>query len=166
MFKCEVINGYILYMEHINIIKSNIIGEPINDFWKNTYDFSQYQPNKPVLIISLAFEKGSAEESAILKILQACKLTEDKYQILQLQADELLLWAHIQAHINANAILLIGVHPQQLGISALFQLNDINHYAACVFIPALWVTQMEQEPELKRQLWTQALKPFFIDTLK
>jgi hypothetical protein len=153
-------------MEDINIIKSDIIGETINDFWKNDYDFSRYDSHKPVLVISLVYEKGSVEENAILKIVQACKLSDDSYQIMQLHSEDKLLWATIKERINAQAVILLGVHPQQLGISALFSLNDINHYASCVFIPALWVTQMEQEPELKRQLWTQALKPYFIDQQK
>jgi len=57
------------------------------------------------------------------------------------------------------------VHPKQLGISVLFRLFAPNHFNEKIFIAAPSLAEMEQQPDAKKQLWGQGLKPVFIDKL-
>jgi len=163
LFKSGVKGTYILYMEHLNIIKSGIVDAAYNDFWGDINDIGQLPSPKAILVLSLEYASGSEEEIVLKKILGACKLQESDYDIIQLSETGKLLWSKIQALSQATTVLLIGVHPQQLGISALFGLHSLNHYSNCTFIPILWLPLLEQQQELKKQLWQNTLKPYFVE---
>jgi len=58
-------------------------------------------------------------------------------------------------------VILAGILPIQLGISAMFRLNEPNKYGDCIWIPTLALTELDKLPEMKKQLWNMGLKPVF-----
>ena len=55
--------------------------------------------------------------------------------------------------------------PQQLGIAAMFRLNEPNRFNERIFIPTLSIPDLEKQPDAKKQLWLGGLKPVFADKL-
>ncbi|HXS38511.1 MAG TPA: hypothetical protein VN721_17540 [Flavipsychrobacter sp.] len=148
--------------KYVNIIESNILGESWDSFWADIDNIVIEGSLKPVLILTKKYE-SSAEEIQLQKMLQACNLVAEQYNILQLQEQQLVAWHQIKEKLSPKFILLIGTSPSQLGISALFKLNEFNHFSDCIWIPTLSLKEWETQPETKKQLWTGGLKPIFIE---
>lgn len=148
------------------ILPSNILGKSINDFWQDLPKNMDNEAPKEVLIIAKFSTQNDADIAQLTKILNACKLVEDQYYLLNMKEDEQIAWHRLKAHFQPKTVLLFGVLPNNLGISSLFRLNSANNFNECVFIPALSISQMEENFEAKKQLWENALKPHFIDSKK
>ncbi len=147
---------------YIDIIQANILGEDWDSFWVSVDNVVTQGAIKPVLILTKKYE-NSAEEVQLQKMLQACNLAAEQYNILQLQEQQLVAWHLVKEKLSPKFILLIGIPPTQLGISALFKLNEFNHFSDCIWIPTLSLKEWETQPETKKQLWVGGLKPVFID---
>lgn len=150
--------------ENPDIIQSKIIGKQWDALWQlnNHNELSQ----KKVLVISQHYSAGSTEEIQLQKMLQACNLTTDDYQVVLLEENEMIAWHLLREKCAPKVIITLGITPMQLGISAMFHLHSINSFNDCYFIPAVSAGQMEKQPEAKKQLWLNALKPLFIDKVK
>ncbi len=144
------------------IINTGIISNEWDQAWLETVSFKDLQP-KPVLIITSPYRDSRSEEPQLQKMLEACKLTTDQYNIIQINENQLIRIATLSNKLSIKTVLLLGILPNQLGISAQFILNTPNRFADSIFIPALSIWEMEQQPELKKQLWNNALKPVFIE---
>jgi hypothetical protein len=92
-------------------------------------------------------------------MMAACRLSESDYTLTFVQADGKLSWAAMSAANPPKHILLLGVNPRQLAIQALFKLNTMNDFMGYTFIPSLSLSQIEDSPEQKKDLWLQGLKP-------
>jgi hypothetical protein len=147
--------------DNSNIIGSKIVSSEFDAFWQQHGSFSDKQ--SPVLIISTPYNSGSAEEAQLHKMLQACTLAPEMYQIIQLDESQLLSWHIIRDKVNPDFVLTLGISAQQLGISALLRFNEPNRFNGCIFIPTLSLQELEKQPEAKKQLWLNALKPVFVD---
>jgi hypothetical protein len=150
-------------MQLPNIIQSDIIRPGINTFWDEIPGLTKNSHHKPVLILCRVFQKGSAEEVQLEKMLTACRLTPEQYIIIQLEDDQKIAWHKLREGLKPSKILLLGIHPAQIGISALFGLNEINHFDERIFIPSLALKELEKQTNMRSQLWNSALKPVFIE---
>lgn len=97
------------------------------------------------------------------KMMQACQLNEGDYNILTLTENETVAWHSIRDSLHPQYVILLGIMPQLLGISALFSLFYPNRFNDCIFISGLSLQESEKQPEAKKQLWLNGLKPVFVD---
>lgn len=146
------------------IINTEIINTETDVFWhSNSVSHEKISP-KNVLILSGKIDEQSAEQQQLKKILDACKLTENNFNHVQLADQERLAWHLLKGVANPSVVILFGVHPSRMGISALFRLNAMNNFDGTSWIPTLSLQELEQQPQAKKDLWTNALKPLFADT--
>lgn len=149
-------------MEYLpNIIKSPVIDRELDGFWNDLPAEIQTFPQAGVLVISTTYETGSAEETQLHKILQACKLAAGSYNIVKIEPASTLPWYKLRDVLQPKTILLFGVMPQQLGISAMFRLFTPNNFNDCVWVASPSLPELETQPDAKKQLWQIGLKPIF-----
>jgi len=145
-----------------NIINTNIINQDWDAFWLRTVDGESIIV-KNLLVVSKPFIPGSAEDIQLQKMLQACKLTTNDYNLFQIDENQKVAWHKLRDKFKPTIVLLLGITPEDLGISALFKFNE-----ACFFNETMWLATvslqaMEQQPDLKVQLWNNGLKPIFVE---
>lgn len=145
------------------IINTEIIDTETDVFWHDNSVSNESAP-KNVLILSTKIANQSTEQEQLNKILDACKLNGEMYNIVQLADDERKAWHRLKEATKPSVIILFGIHPSQLGISALFRLNGLNKFDNASWVPTLSLTELEQQPQAKKDLWANALKPIFADT--
>lgn len=145
------------------IITSEVIKSEQDVFWEDISAVIGELPHKKVLIISSAFAAGSDSETQLQKMLGACQLTDADYNTIQLDEGQQVAWNKMRDLLQPEEILLVGVMPKDLGISALFRLNSVNNFDGIKWIPTLSLPNLEQQPNAKKELWLQALKPLFVD---
>ncbi|MBS1772186.1 MAG: DNA polymerase III subunit psi [Bacteroidetes bacterium] len=146
------------------IIDVDILPDSWDIFWNELPDSVKANDGVNTLIISAHFEDGSTEDIQLQKILQACKLNKEQYQIIRFAKDQRLAWHKLKEAFHPKHVLLFGVMPAQLGIMATLYIYYPNSFDGCIWIPSLSLTEMEQQQEAKKQLWQNALKPVFADT--
>lgn len=147
--------------ENIDIIHSKIVGAEWDALWVK--DTSGINEPVPVLVLSEKYDNGSAEETQLHKMLQACTLDDTRYKIILLEAGQLIAWHSLRELYQPKVVLLLGVNPYQLGVSAMFRLFAPNNFNDCTWIPGVSLAELEKQPEAKKQLWLNALKPVFVD---
>jgi len=146
-----------------DIISSPVIDRQWDSFWNELPKAVRQLPEKQLLVLSQAYTDGSAEAIQLQKMLQACTLTESSYNIIQFQPAQHLPWHKLRDHFKPKAVLLLGITPQQLGIAAMFRLFTPNNFDGIIWIAGLSLTELEKQPEAKKQLWQNGLKPVFVD---
>ncbi len=146
-----------------NIIQSKIISSEWDAFWLDLDANAAQLAPKDVLVLSLPYSAGSAEDVQLQKMLQACQLNDAVYHILQLSEDRFTAWHKLKDQLQPKQVLLLGITPAQLGISVMFRLFGPNRFNDCIWIPGLSLTEMEKQPDSKKQLWVNGLKPVFVD---
>jgi len=150
-------------MEFVNIIRSEVISNKYDVLWEDLSSITEGMQPKTVLILVSECEKDSVEDQQLLKMLGACKLTDEQYNIIRLQKDQQIAWHRLREKLEPKIVFLIGVMPVQLGISAFFKLNEPNNFGDCTWLPTLSIHELEQFAEVKKQLWISGMKPLFID---
>jgi hypothetical protein len=144
-----------------SIINSDIIKTSEDTFWNELPDGVTAGAEIQLLVISKPITAGGTEEVQLQKMMQACGL--DAKQYYHLQVAEPIAWHKLRDTLKPTAILLLGIHPKELGISALFHLYAPNNFDGCIWIPSIALNELEQQPEAKKQLWLHGLKPIFVD---
>ena len=114
-----------------------------------------------LLVIAAHFDPGGSESTTLAKMMTACKLAPADYAVVELSPTDRLPWRALMEAGAPSRILLLGIHPAQLGISAAFQQNHCNNFLSYVIIPGPGLAQLDQQPTIKRELWEQGLKPCF-----
>lgn len=145
------------------IIETDIISDEWNTFWDSLSETTGPLAPRKVLLLSTVYAKDSTEAVQLQKMMQACTLSEDQYNIIQLNDNEDIAWHQLQYHLKPAVVILLGIIPSRLGISALFKPNEPNNYDECIWIPTLSLSELETNSEVKKQLWLQGLKPVFVD---
>lgn len=142
-----------------DIFHTDIVSAAFDVFWEDDR-IKQLTP-KDTLVISLPFASGSREESQLLKMLAACKLTEDQYHIIQLASDGAMAWHLLKAYTKATKLILLGVMPAQLGVAALMLPNEVNQFDGAQWMPSLGLDQIAQNDALKKQLWVNVFQKVY-----
>jgi hypothetical protein len=150
-------------MEISGIIKSDMVDPASDAFWAAVDNIAGGKEQRTILILTNSFDKGSAEETRLSKMIDACKLTPDQYNLLGLGQDQKPGWHRLKEKLAPRIVFLIGILPAQLGVSALFRLNEPNNFDGCIWLPTLAVNDLEQNADVKKQLWINGMKPIFID---
>lgn len=154
------------YIEAMNILNTDIIKNDQDVFWERSslLDGLNY---RPVLVLTSEFEHGSLEEEQLIGILKSgCRLLEEQYNLVQFKEDTKIAWHQMREQLEPRVVLLFNISPAQLGIAALLRLNEINSFDDCYWVPSLSLGLLAQDKALKGQLWTNGLKPLFVDKVK
>lgn len=91
-------------------------------------------------------------------MMAACKLLPAEFAVLQLEAGQ-CSWQSVAGARTPKAVLLLGVHPAELAIQAIFRLHALNAFSGRTIVPALALDELEQNPAAKKDLWEHGLKP-------
>jgi hypothetical protein len=145
------------------IIETDILSDEWNTFWDKLPETKGPLEPKSVLILSTVFATSSSEATQLQKMMHACNLHESQYSVIQLNDGEDIAWHQLQYHLKPKVVILLGVEPSRLGVSALFRFCEPNRYNECTWIPSLSLSELELNPDVKKQLWLHALKPVFVD---
>ena len=147
----------------MNILNTDIVNSTEDIYWDEIPRISQNQP-KPVLILSAEYLPGSNEDDQLRAIMNAgCKLTADQYNVVLMTPNEKIAWRQLRQAVQPRVVLLFNVTPANLGISALFRLNELNNFDGCFWIPTFSLERISQDKELKGYLWNNSLKPLFVN---
>jgi hypothetical protein len=148
--------------EFPDIINSQIVSNEYDVFWTTPDELAQLTPRK-VLVASTPFLPGSAEETQLKKMLQACQLREEDYHIVQFSDDMQIAWHALRDQLGVKSVLLLGVTPVQLGVSAQLMPHQLSRFNDCNWIVTDSLEVLIQRPEIKAHLWNYGLKPAFVD---
>ncbi len=143
----------------MNIIKTDVVDAKFNPLWNDLPAAIAGLGTKPVLVVANEAAPGSAEFQQQQKMIDACHLTDDKYNLIRLKPGELLSWSKLRDALQPKIVFLIGILPAQLGVSALFVLNNPNNFDNSIWLPTLTTGELEQHKELKQQLWNNGMMP-------
>ncbi len=148
-------------MENVlpNIFKAPIVSHTIDGFWETAKAGALKE--KDTLVISAHFESGSAEETQLLRMLGACKLTDEHYQVIKLGAEEKIAWHQLREFSKASKVLLLGILPAQLGISAMMVPNEVNHFDGAQWMPSFSLDQIAANDALKKHLWVNVFQKLY-----
>ncbi len=145
----------------MNIIKTDLVSPDFDILWDDITEITGGLVQKDVLIIVNTFAPESTEKAQLIKMLEASKLVPEQYNIIQLGGDTRVAWHQLRERLGPKIIFLIGIRPSQLGISSLFQLNAPNRFNDCVWLPTVSLSELEKNPEAKKQLWNDGMKVVF-----
>jgi hypothetical protein len=145
-----------------DIIKTKIVGSEWDVYWEElSADIAGGKAD--TLVLSQPFEQSGSEEVQLGKILQACKLAAEQYQVIKIESTQQIPWHKLREAVQPKVVILFGIMPNQLGISATFQLYQPNRFNDCIWVASPSLTELETNGEAKKQLWQLGLKPVFED---
>ena len=146
----------------MNVLNTDIIPAAQDIFWADFPEYKGLEP-RPVLIFSTGFAPGSSQEEQLNAIIKAgCKLKDSDYNLIKLtDGGTKLPWHAFKEQSSLKVVLMFGIATSQLGISALFRLNEINRFDGRFWVPTLSPDQLIQDKMIRGQLWNNALKPLF-----
>lgn len=146
-------------MQLPDIFNTTIVHTAFDRNWETA---EKYQlTHKGTLVLSNPFLAGSAEETQLLKMLAACKLTVDQYQIVQISSDELIAWHQLREQSNASKVLLLGVLPLQLGINAMMMQHEVNQFDGVQWMPTFTLDKIATNDALKKHLWLNVFQKVY-----
>ncbi|MBC7554506.1 MAG: hypothetical protein H7257_11050 [Taibaiella sp.] len=149
----------------MNIINTDIINDTHDVFWEATIPLANLLPRR-VLILTEAFANSGPESEQLNSLLKAgCKLKDENVNIVQLRQGQEVAWHKLKSQLAPKVVLLFNLSPAQLGVSALFRLNDINNFDKCYWIPTVSLQNLIQDKAMRGQLWNNCLKPLFDEKL-
>lgn len=152
-------------MEISGIIKSDLINHESDSFWNSIDHLIQGKSQRGTLILIRQAESGNVQEGTLGKMIDACKLNAADYHLLSLEPNQSVAWHQLKEKLAPKIIFLVGILPSQLGISALFRLNEPNKFDDSIWLPTLSVGDLDQHAEAKKQLWVNGMKPIFVDKI-
>jgi hypothetical protein len=142
-----------------DILNTPVVDDAFDAYW-NSAKTTDLLP-KDTLVISTPFATGSPEEIQLLKMLGACKLTNEHYQIVQISADELIAWHQLREHSKATKVLLLGVLPAQLGVNAMMIPHEVNNFDSAQWMPTFSLDQIATNDALKKHLWVNVFQKVY-----
>ncbi len=147
----------------MNIINSGIVGNQWDTFWESEAVPLVGKP-KPVLILSTQFSDASREAEQLNAIINGgCKLNAESYNLKMIPAGQKVAWHMLKQTYQPKVVLLFDIYPAQLGVSALFRLNDINNFDKAIWVPTISLAQLADNKEVKSAFWNNALKLIFVN---
>jgi hypothetical protein len=146
-------------MQLPDIFTTSIVNEAFDAFWQLT-DKGDLTV-KDTLVISAPFEPKSAEENQLFKMLGACKLTQEHFQIVQLKSEEQIAWHQLREQTKATKVLLLGVLPAQLGIVAMMILHEVNNFDGVQWMPTFSLNEITTNDALKKHLWVNVFQKVY-----
>lgn len=149
----------------MEIINSDIITEQADIFWESLPARLAALPARAVLVITGPLDHQGPAGVQLQKLLEACKLQPDQFNVIEMADGEQIAWHRLRFHFRPRVVFLFGVLPSVLGISALFGFNAYNQYDETIWLPTLPLADLSQRDDVKKQLWLNGMKPVFVELL-
>jgi len=146
-----------------DIISSPVVNEEWNAFWEDISPLIKDMPVRDTLVISLPLEASDPGMPQLRKMLQACNLAENDYNLLQVTEDQKIAWYQLREQLRPRQVITLGIGPQQLGLSVFFMPHQVNRFNDVSWLPTLDIPRLEQNPDIKKHYWSYGLKPVFIE---
>ncbi len=146
-----------------DIFNTLLVPEQINEFWEDAGSVAGNMAPKDTLVITCPLGNEGKDRAQLLKMLQACKLEDHQYNLIELPEDKLIGWHRLKEALKPRYILLVGIDPQQLGMSVVFMPHQVSRFDQAVWVFTWSIPQLEQYPEAKKHLWQYGLKPVFVE---
>lgn len=146
----------------MNIINTDIVTAEHDILWDDATAYLQHKQPAPVLVLSEPLIAGSAEEQQLHRMMEACKLSNSQYNIVYIPATAQVAWHKLRHTLQPRVVMLLGLAPKILGISALMKYCAVNHFDETYWLPGPSMAAMASQQDLKGQYWNIALKPMFI----
>jgi hypothetical protein len=147
----------------MNIINSDIVTSEHDAIWADVSFLVNEPVHRPVLVVTNEHAPVNSGDGLLKKMLDACGLASGQYNIIYLKEGQKAAWYQLRELLDPKIILLFGILPAQLGISAMFRMNEPNHFNDRVWLPTLSIKELENNQVAKTQLWNNAMKPVFIE---
>jgi hypothetical protein len=146
----------------MNIINSEVISSDLDVFWNGQNENVKNLRHVSVLVITSAIT-SETQRALLLRMIAACGLAATDFAIVELADNTPVAWYRLREATQARAVLLFGVPLPALGISVLLKACEPNRFDNALWIPAPALAILEQDAELRKQLWQQGMKLVFID---
>lgn len=147
----------------VNVLKSDLIMSGYDVYWDEQAPLLQNASAKPVLVVVGPWERGETDSSQMKKMLDACQLKTEQYNVIQVTETDKISWKQLNRYYNPKIVFLIGVLPATLGVPVLFRLNEPNNFNEKIWIPTISISELDKYAEVKKLLWLNGMKPVFID---
>lgn len=143
----------------LEILNTPIIHSSIDAFWEKQKAIDLTE--KVAVVFTRPIASGSADELLITKMMAACGLKTDQYVMITMVENDRLAWHFVKEKTKAKKVLLFGINPEALGISALLVMNQINNFDAAQWLCTTTLSEVESTKGLKQHLWQNVFKPMF-----
>ncbi|MBS1589108.1 MAG: hypothetical protein JST52_05795 [Bacteroidetes bacterium] len=150
------------FSEMPDILKTDILSYKFDIFWQSNDELINLDP-RPVFVASTAFQPNSPEEEQLIKMLSACRLDASSFHVMQLQPESQIAFHLLKDHLQLKSIILLGISPIQLGVSAYLMPHQLSRFGNCNWIVTESLKTLLERPEIKTHLWQYGLKPAFVD---
>lgn len=144
------------------LLNTDIIKNSNDVFWNDIAGITNGMECLPVLVISKPLI-DEAQQLQLQKMMQACKLSDKDYNLLTLTENQNIAWHKLRDKLSPQYIILLGITPEQLGISIFFMPHQVNRFDDRSWLPTLSIPELELQPDVKKHLWNYGLKPVFIE---
>ena len=78
----------------MNLIKTDLIDPIYDTLWEDISSLVKDIVSRPVLVIVNDYEAGSAADIQLQKMLDACKLKSEQYNIIKLKDGQMAAWQY------------------------------------------------------------------------
>lgn len=146
-----------------DIIHTNVVTDNWDKFWSEAQENRDNMLPTDVLILSKPFAGNSDDEVQLIKMMQACKLGEDAYKVMQVDEQTVVSWHALRDKLNIKTLILLGVSPQEIGVSAQLMPHQVSRFNNCNWIVTSSLPELRVQNDIKTHLWNYGLKPIFID---
>jgi hypothetical protein len=92
------------------------------------------------------------------KIMSACRLQPMEYAVINQDP----YWINFRSFENIKEVLLLGATEETVDINITLPLNQVKHFDERVWIKTHSIIEIMANQAYKNALWTQALKPHFV----
>lgn len=148
-----------------SLIQTPVVPVANDAFWnQESIENKGFEP-KPVLVVAPPSSDTQEERQMMEKILTACQLSTDDYNLLWLPEGEKLAWHTIKEAWKVRTVILFGIEPSAMGIQAQFMPHQTSRFSDCNWLYTATVRYIMEHPEIKAHLWNYGLKPVFIDKI-
>jgi len=116
---------------------------------------------KQLLVLYKKEEKPELLKELLSKILKAAQFDiEQDVRLVELSSDELFSFTALQSKEVNKQVIILGLTPSQLGLHFTFEKYIPLHHINCDFLVADSLAMINENRQLKAQLWN-ALKVLF-----
>jgi CheY-like chemotaxis protein len=147
----------------MDIIKSDIVSSEHDAYWGAIGGPAGKMTPRPLLVLVSHSEGDTVATTQLQKMLDASGLSAEQYNIVSVADGEQIAWHQLRHHFKPGVVFLLGVLPAQLGVSALFRLNEPNRFNDTIWLPTLSIALLAEHADAKKQLWLAGMKPIFVD---
>lgn len=146
-----------------DIIHTDVVSEKWDKFWEESQTNIADKATTEVLVLSTPFAANSEDDNQLAKMMQACKLLPDDYKVIQVDANNTLSWHILRDKLGIKTIILLGLQPQDIGVSVQLMPHQVSRFNSCNWIVTASLPELRVHAEIKGHLWNYGLKPVFID---